>query len=303
MIIFLLIILGAIAAYLLIIFPVWMMIKCARAQTPLIWKAVWLGVMLCSLGLGSYFYAFFGSEDINDRMTASVIFTVILFSYLSILPMQFHSMEYTKKSLLFQIRQVERKDLPRMDPAYAKPFRQNLDILKHEIEYCHFWEIGKQIRSSVLVLGLTQMLIDGEFTLPEYMRWTDTFENRDDFSLRKHAGKFAKIRAWLSHILGRGRTSRLTSRNVAATLAPDPDYPFIGFWKEDCAQDYGLAIDRAGGWFYSVRFCGPDGCLQPQEDRFNTTITADPDYEIRDANTLRIKGAWGWETYHRCPPR
>ncbi len=34
------------------------------------------------------------------------------------------------------------------------------------------------------------------------------------------------------------------SLNIERFLEPDPEFPFIGFWKEDCSQNFGLAIAK-----------------------------------------------------------
>jgi len=301
---FLLISLGAVVMYLFIIFPIWMMIKCARSHTSLTWKIIWIGLMLVLFGPGSYFYAFFGSEDLSDRMIASVVFTIVVFTYLLILPFQYRSMEFMKKNLLFQIRQVERNNLSEVDPAYAVFLRENLNTLKSEIQNCHFWDIKKQIKPTFLVLSLTQMMSDGEFSLSEYIDWTNQFETRHALSLKDLKKPLQRWKPVFLQILGMQSPDSqvLTIHSVASTLQPDTDYPFIGLWKEDCSQDYGIAIDKAEDRYYSIVFCGPERCYQPGEYRLKTTIENDPDYQIVNLNTLRIKSALGFETYHRCLP-
>lgn len=89
-----------------------------------------------------------------------------------------------------------------------------------------------------------------------------------------------------------------TSRNVAATLARDPDYPYVGFWKRDCSQDFGTVLERADGGEYLNRFCGPGGC---------TAKTAASRTRL-DGQALRPTGADTLEqhlideviTLHRC---
>jgi len=295
---------GAVLAYLVVIFPVWMMIKCVRSQTSLIWKIVWMGLMLGLFGLGSYLYAFFGSEDMNDHFFASVIFTVIIFTYLLILPLQHKSLDYLKKNLLFQIGEVERSGLPRVDPVYAVYLRENLNILKMEIRYCHFWELNKQIQSTLLVLSLKRMMDDKEFSLAEYMEWMNQFKSRQDVAMRELKEPFLKWKPFIMRLVGMETSvpQGLNSSNVAKTLKPDPNYPFIGFWKEDCSRNYGLAINKAYSRFYTVTFCGPAQCIEPEQYRPDTTIENDPNYQVIDAKTIRVKGSFGFETYHRCSP-
>lgn len=299
--IFLLITAGSVLVYFFVVFPIWMIIKCGCSKTNLTWKIIWIGLMLVFFGLGSYFYAFFGSEDMGDRLIASVVFTIIIFAYLLIMPFQYKSMEFMKKNLLFQIGQVERDHLPRVDPAYAGYFRENLNTLKLEIKLCHFWELQKQIKSSVLVLSLTEMLSDKEFSMSEYIEWTNQFGARNDVKLKDFKKPFLKWKPVLLRFLGMKGAGQqnLNSVNVVKTLKPDPHYPFIGFWKEDCSLEYGLAINKASSRYYSITFCGPEQCVE--QGKMDTTIYDDPNYQVVNANTLRIKGALGFETYRRCP--
>ena len=77
----------------------------------------------------------------------------------------------------------------------------------------------------------------------------------------------------------------LTSSNVAERLSYDDEYPFVGFWKSDPSNDFGLAIDKHVSGEYTVWFCGPGGAgeiplLSP------TRLTDDPRFRILDANTI-----------------
>ena len=92
--------------------------------------------------------------------------------------------------------------------------------------------------------------------------------------------------------------SEKTSANIQNFLEPDENYPFIGFWKKNCSDNYGLAIEKAGDGLYSVSFCGPGGCRKSET---NTSITNDPAYRIIDENTIEVEGKKGISNYHRCP--
>lgn len=91
--------------------------------------------------------------------------------------------------------------------------------------------------------------------------------------------------------------SKRTSANIQSFLETDVNYPYIGFWKRNCSNNYGLAIEKAGDGFYSVSFCGPGGCLKGRK----TTLVNDSAYRVIDENTIEVKGEKGFSRYHRCP--
>ncbi len=92
-----------------------------------------------------------------------------------------------------------------------------------------------------------------------------------------------------------------TSANVAATLSRSPDYPLTGFWKSDCSEGFGLAIEpTTEPSMYSVSFCGPGGCFRPGTYRPNTRIVGDPLYRVIDENAIEVQGQDGFSRYVRC---
>jgi len=90
------------------------------------------------------------------------------------------------------------------------------------------------------------------------------------------------------------------SSNIALLLESDPEYPLVGLWKTSCDDNFGLSVARAAEGHYSVSFCGPGGCFKPGTYRPNTSIHDDPNYEVVDNNTIKVKGADGFSVYHRC---
>ena len=88
-----------------------------------------------------------------------------------------------------------------------------------------------------------------------------------------------------------------TSANIQNLIEPDENYPLIGFWKRNCSNNYGLAIEKAGDGLYSVSFCGPGGCMKSET---NTSFTNDPGYRIIDECIIEVKGKKGFSRYHRC---
>lgn len=51
------------------------------------------------------------------------------------------------------------------------------------------------------------------------------------------------------------------SLNIQNKIQYDPAYPYIGFWKTDCSESFGLVVEKANEGMYFVRFCGPGGCV------------------------------------------
>jgi hypothetical protein len=79
-----------------------------------------------------------------------------------------------------------------------------------------------------------------------------------------------------------------TSHTIQAELHPDPALPYIGFWKANCEDDFGLAIQRAAEGGYFVRFCSPGGCFG--KTRFTrTTLVNDSKYRILDGDTIAVR--------------
>jgi hypothetical protein len=94
-----------------------------------------------------------------------------------------------------------------------------------------------------------------------------------------------------------------TSVTVSEDLVPDPEYPLIGFWKGECSDYFGLAIDKAGNGEYSVVFCGPGGCGSAY-GRPNTTLYNDPHYRVIEGDQIIVGYDYGpklHQRYHRCP--
>ena len=91
------------------------------------------------------------------------------------------------------------------------------------------------------------------------------------------------------------------SANVKSTLVSNPAYPFTGFWKGSCSENFGLVIEPATeSTLYSVSFCGPGGCFKPGTYRPNTSLRGDPRYRVLDNNTIEVEGADGFSRYIRC---
>ncbi|MFI4962891.1 MAG: RDD family protein [Legionellales bacterium] len=94
-----------------------------------------------------------------------------------------------------------------------------------------------------------------------------------------------------------------TSQNIAASLKPDKNYPYIGFWKKDCKTDVGLAIDKTNDGKYSVSLCTRTGCYKPGTYRPNTSLIDDQKYRIINDNIieLAVVGDYYWR-YYKCSP-
>jgi hypothetical protein len=81
----------------------------------------------------------------------------------------------------------------------------------------------------------------------------------------------------------------------------DPSKNFTGFWKEDCEQAFGVQIMPYGkDGKYSIVFCGPGGCGDPDREGRITFITKDRNYEVISESEIKERSSNGWDTYHRC---
>ncbi len=93
------------------------------------------------------------------------------------------------------------------------------------------------------------------------------------------------------------------SQNIVSLLKPDNFFPFIGFWKRDCKDTVGLAIDKTDDGQYSIAYCTSTDCYKPGTRMLNTSLIHDPKYRIIDNNTIefQIAADYYWR-YHRCTP-
>jgi len=86
----------------------------------------------------------------------------------------------------------------------------------------------------------------------------------------------------------------VNSRNISAPES-DPTYPYVGIWKANPEDSFGVIIEKAENAMYSVSFFGPGGRFEPGTWRPNTKILGDPGYRVVDENTIDI----GSTRYHR----
>ncbi len=93
------------------------------------------------------------------------------------------------------------------------------------------------------------------------------------------------------------------SQNIVAYLKPDKSFPFIGFWKKDCKDTVGLAIDKTEDGKYSLSYCTSNDCEKPGTGLPNTSLIDDPKYRIINADTIEflIADNYVWR-YNRCIP-
>ena len=93
------------------------------------------------------------------------------------------------------------------------------------------------------------------------------------------------------------------SQNIVALLKPDKSFPFIGFWKRDCKDTVGHAIDKTDDGKYSISYCTSTDCYKPGTRIPNTSLIDDAKYRILDNNTIEFQIAddYYWR-YHRCTP-
>jgi hypothetical protein len=96
------------------------------------------------------------------------------------------------------------------------------------------------------------------------------------------------------------RNPNKNSQTIEKFLSYDDNYPYVGFWKKECSDCFGLAIDKAQNGKYSVSFCGPGGCHEPGTYRPDTTIVNDQYYRVIDNNSIEVKVMDGFAKYKRC---
>jgi hypothetical protein len=89
----------------------------------------------------------------------------------------------------------------------------------------------------------------------------------------------------------------VNDRNIKSP-APDPEYPYIGIWKTNPKNRFGVIIEKADNGMYSVSFFAR-GRFKPGKWKPNTPIIGDPDYAIINKNTIYIK----MNKFHRMPRR
>jgi len=89
------------------------------------------------------------------------------------------------------------------------------------------------------------------------------------------------------------------SENIETFLKPDKNFPYIGFWKHDCADNFGVAIEATADGKYTMAFCGPGGC-DKTENLEHTSLTGDPRYKIIDENTIEERNVDSTAVLHRC---
>lgn len=104
-----------------------------------------------------------------------------------------------------------------------------------------------------------------------------------------------------AHIIGKDEVDiTRNSTNIESLLRPDKNFPFVGFWKAKCTNDFGLAIEAMADGKYTVAFCGPGGC-DGSKSLEHTDITDDPRYRIIDPNTIAVSWLSGEDAvHHRC---
>ena len=80
-------------------------------------------------------------------------------------------------------------------------------------------------------------------------------------------------------------------------------HPFAGFWKfrENCEDEFGLAIGPMGEGKYYIAFCGPGGC--GKTDHPESTIINDPAFKVIDENTMDVMTKEGFKRIKRCNGR
>ncbi len=108
-------------------------------------------------------------------------------------------------------------------------------------------------------------------------------------------------RPFTSYISDQSSNQAKNCYTIKNYLQPDSNFPYIGFWKENCGDNFGFAIDRTADGKYSISFCGPGSCSEPGTYRPNTSLINDPEYRLIDGNTIDILTKKGFKRQYRCP--
>jgi hypothetical protein len=69
---------------------------------------------------------------------------------------------------------------------------------------------------------------------------------------------------------------------------PPAAIDFSGFWKEDCADPFGIQVTPIGNGFYAVEACGPGGCSRNLGAP--TRFHGDPRFDVLGPTRIRLKG-------------
>src|SRR4051812_31754559 len=91
----------------------------------------------------------------------------------------------------------------------------------------------------------------------------------------------------------------IACNNRTATVKSKPP-DFAGFWKERCSDAFGVQIKKQTENLFSVSFCGPGGCFEPNTWEPNTPIVGDPNYRLINPVTLAMLRGDSWQTYIKC---
>jgi len=88
------------------------------------------------------------------------------------------------------------------------------------------------------------------------------------------------------------------NKRVEPVKSTPPD--LTGFWKTRCSNAFGVQIKKQTADLYSVSFCGPGGCFEPNTWEPNTPIIGDPNYRLVNPATLALLRGDTWQTYTKC---
>jgi hypothetical protein len=95
--------------------------------------------------------------------------------------------------------------------------------------------------------------------------------------------------------------TRATACNIEHLVKPTPESPWLGFWRTDCANDFGLAIVRAQDNHYASVFCGPGSCGELSPEHGNDVFGQDDSYPSSDTDSFfRFETDGTKKRYLRC---
>ncbi|MFT5386951.1 MAG: antitoxin component YwqK of YwqJK toxin-antitoxin module [Candidatus Omnitrophota bacterium] len=96
-----------------------------------------------------------------------------------------------------------------------------------------------------------------------------------------------------------GNRVKRTSLNIEQFLKKDEATPYVGFWKANCTDDFGIWVSSVGGPLYRLLFCTPNGCL-PEAMAKYTAFNNDKEVRLIDENAFGMEHEGNYTKFNRC---
>jgi hypothetical protein len=112
-------------------------------------------------------------------------------------------------------------------------------------------------------------------------------------------GELTSIASWRYDLdISDTYDSQRTSENASLSLKPSARFPLTGFWKQQCDQEVGVAIEEESRWLksYRIELCGTSRCGFWKV----SSVVHDPQYRVIDHDTIEFEDLAKPTLYHRC---